>query len=342
MRALYALILALMAGTAFGQAGQWVQTTPSGCKAFTLRDGFIDIEWGGGCKDGLVHGSGTLKLYSSKRLEYLSKSNFLQGKINGQGDTTYANGDRYVGEYKDNKYNGQGTLTFADGRVWLGEWSEAKVHGRFIKYNAEGNIESSGVFKEGRLVSSQKIDASSFTRIAPANASPKVTDPQRRESEQTHSQSQVQQDLQKPEPEKITTVTLDGLEFQTHSIEKREFESALAIIKRDENAGAFTAFDVFLNKYPGSGFKQSVLFWMACAKYYTGEYAETTNQLESFLAMDKRHSRYPEAMLLLASVQTDRKLVLEAKKTLEELIKWYPDSEVAKEAMERASKLKGP
>ena len=281
-----------------------------------------------------------MKLYSSKRLEYSSKSNFLQGKINGQGDTTYANGDRYVGEYKDNKYNGQGTLTFADGRVWLGEWSEAKVHGRFIKYNAEGNIESSGIFKEGRLVSSQKIDASSFTRIAQANASPKVTDPQRRESEQT--QTQVQQDLLKKESEKIITVTLDGLEFQTHLIEKREFESALAIIKRDENTEAFDAFATFLNKYPLSGFRQSSLFWMACAKYYTGEYAETTNQLESFLAMDKRHSRYPEAMLLLASVQTDRKLVLEAKKTLEELIKWYPDSEVAKEAMERASKLKGP
>ena len=340
MRALYALTLALMAGTAFGQSGQWVQTTPSGCKAFTLRDGFIDIEWGGGCKDGLVHGPGTLTLYSSKRLEYSSKSNFLQGKINGQGDTTYANGDRYVGEYKDNKYNGQGTLTFADGRVWLGEWFEAKVHGRFIKYNAEGSIESSGIFKEGRLVSSQKIDAISFTRIARANASPKVTDPQRRESEQT--QSPVQQDLLKTESEKIIMVTLDGLEFQTHSIEKREFESALAVIKKDENTEAFNAFATFLNKYPLSGFRQSSLFWMACAKYYLGEYAETTNQLESFLAMDKKHSRYPEAMLLLASVQADRKLVLEAKKTLEELIKWYPDSEVAKEAMERASKLKGP
>ena len=66
MKALYTLILILLAGTAYGQAGQWVQTTPSGCNAFTLRDGFIDIEWGGGCKDGLVHGPGTLKLYLSK------------------------------------------------------------------------------------------------------------------------------------------------------------------------------------------------------------------------------------------------------------------------------------
>jgi hypothetical protein len=33
------------------------------------------------------------------------------------GTYTFANGDKYVGEYKDNKRNGQGTYTFADGGV---------------------------------------------------------------------------------------------------------------------------------------------------------------------------------------------------------------------------------
>ena len=340
MRLSYAFILALMAGTALGQTGQWVKTIPSGCKAFTLRDGFIDIEWSGSCRDGLVDGLGVLKLYSSKKLEYSSKSYFSQGKINGQGDTTYANGDRYVGEYKENKYHGQGTLTFADGRVWMGEWSEAKVHGRFVKYNAEGNIESSGIFREGRLVSAQKIDPSSFSRIARASTSPARTNSELSLSDQSRFQSQ--QEIQRPDEEKVFTVLLDGIEFQTNSIEKKEFDSALAVIKRDESTEGFFALTNFLNKYPDSGFRQSSLFWMACAKYYDSDYMETTHQLESFLSMNKKHSRYPEAMLLLASVQADRKLVLEAKKTLEELIIWYPDSEVAKEAMDRASKLKGP
>jgi hypothetical protein len=36
---------------------------------------------------------------------------FKDDKRNGQGTYTYANGDKYVGEHKDNKANGQGTYT---------------------------------------------------------------------------------------------------------------------------------------------------------------------------------------------------------------------------------------
>ena len=37
--------------------------------------------------------------------------------INGYGTYTYANGSKYVGEWKDGKENGQGTYTFANGTV---------------------------------------------------------------------------------------------------------------------------------------------------------------------------------------------------------------------------------
>ena len=36
---------------------------------------------------------------------------FKDGKLNGQGTYTFANGNKYVGELKDNKYHGQGTFT---------------------------------------------------------------------------------------------------------------------------------------------------------------------------------------------------------------------------------------
>jgi len=34
---------------------------------------------------------------------------------NGFGTYTYANGDKYVGEWKEHKQNGQGTFTFTNG-----------------------------------------------------------------------------------------------------------------------------------------------------------------------------------------------------------------------------------
>ena len=46
---------------------------------------------------------------------------------NGYGTYTWANGDKYVGEFKDGNYNGQGTLTYADGRVDKGIWENGQL-----------------------------------------------------------------------------------------------------------------------------------------------------------------------------------------------------------------------
>ena len=47
-------------------------------------------------------------------------------KQHGHGTFTYANGDKYVGEWKDGNKNGQGTYTFADGRVKEGIFENSK------------------------------------------------------------------------------------------------------------------------------------------------------------------------------------------------------------------------
>jgi len=46
----------------------------------------------------------------------------------GQVETiNYANGDVYVGEYRDDQRNGQGTFTFADGGVLNGIWRDDEL-----------------------------------------------------------------------------------------------------------------------------------------------------------------------------------------------------------------------
>src|SRR6266404_728057 len=59
---------------------------------------------------------------------------------NCQGTLTFANGNKYVGEFKDSKYNGQGTLTFANGEEYVGESKDDKSNGQGTYTFADGKI----------------------------------------------------------------------------------------------------------------------------------------------------------------------------------------------------------
>ena len=62
----------------------------------------------------------------------------------GQGTYTWANGDKYVGEYRDGKRNGQGTLTYADGTVQEGIWKDGEFQ---YAQKLPANSSSSGISK---------------------------------------------------------------------------------------------------------------------------------------------------------------------------------------------------
>ena len=47
------------------------------------------------------------------------------------GTYTNADGDTYVGEFKDDAFNGQGSLTFANGNRYVGEFKDNKRDGPF-------------------------------------------------------------------------------------------------------------------------------------------------------------------------------------------------------------------
>ncbi len=55
------------------------------------------------------------------------------------GTVTHANGERYVGEFKDGKYNGQGTLTTANVGVYVGEWKDDRRSGQGTYTFVSGN-----------------------------------------------------------------------------------------------------------------------------------------------------------------------------------------------------------
>ena len=87
-------------------------------------------------------------------------------KIHGQGANTKADGHSYAGEFKDGQYHGQGKYTWPSGQTYVGEWNSDKFEGRGIIYLADGSIAESGIYENDRLVRSEYVDPNSFTRIA--------------------------------------------------------------------------------------------------------------------------------------------------------------------------------
>ncbi|MGA0242486.1 MAG: MORN repeat-containing protein, partial [Candidatus Marinamargulisbacteria bacterium] len=69
------------------------------------------------------------------------------GKKNGQGIFTEANGDIYEGEFKDDKKHGQGTLTWTCGSKYVGEFKDDQFNGQGIFTEANGDIYE-GEFKD--------------------------------------------------------------------------------------------------------------------------------------------------------------------------------------------------
>jgi hypothetical protein len=64
---------------------------------------------------------------------------FKDDAFNGQGSLTFANGNRYVGEFKDNKRDGPFEVTFADGDRYVGEFKDDIKNGYGTYTFANGN-----------------------------------------------------------------------------------------------------------------------------------------------------------------------------------------------------------
>ena len=147
----------------------------------------------------------------------------------------------------------------------------------------------------------------------------------------------VDERLRKFEPGKVN---VDGKEFVADPAERQEFEAALATLRKGDFAAAQTSFLAFMKRYPQTGYRASALFWLGNAQYALRNYRDAVTNFRSLVTAEPDHMRAPEAMLSLANCQVELKDIKSARKTLEDLVKAYPQAEAASVAKERLAKLK--
>jgi tol-pal system protein YbgF len=157
---------------------------------------------------------------------------------------------------------------------------------------------------------------------------------QRRQKDITQG---VNDRLRQFEPAKVA---LDGREFMAEPMEKRDFEAALVVFRKGDFAAAQAGYLEFLRRYPQSGYATAALFWLGNSQYATRDYKEAMINFRALVAKEPEHLRSPEAVLSIANCQIELKDTRAARKTLEDLIKAYPQSEAAAAAKDRLARLK--
>lgn len=147
----------------------------------------------------------------------------------------------------------------------------------------------------------------------------------------------VEERLRKIEP---TQVNVDGREFVADPNEQRDFDAALALFRKADFPAAQVTFADFLKRYPQSNYRPSALFWLGNAQYANRDYRGAMGNFRALLQQAPDHARAPEAVLSIANCQIELKDNAGARRTLDDLVKAYPQSEAAVAARERLARLR--
>lgn len=156
---------------------------------------------------------------------------------------------------------------------------------------------------------------------------------------QKDMQSTVDERVRKLEPQ---SVSVDGKTFKVDPDEKREFDEALARMRAADFAAGAAGLNALMQRYPSSGYRESVSYWLGNAYYGLRQYKESITAFKALIDKAPDHMRAPEALLSIANCFGELKDNEATRRTLEELVKQYPQTEAAQAARDRLLTMPSP
>ncbi|MDO8701655.1 MAG: tol-pal system protein YbgF [Undibacterium sp.] len=143
--------------------------------------------------------------------------------------------------------------------------------------------------------------------------------------------------IRKMEPKRMT---VDGKEATIEVSEQRAYDAAMALFKAAEYKNASAAFASFVGSYPQSAYVGSAQYWLGNSYYAQRDCKNTISSLQLLVKSYADHPKTPDAMLNIAACQLELKDKPGSKKTLEAVMKQYPDTEAAQAAKSRLASVK--
>ena len=156
---------------------------------------------------------------------------------------------------------------------------------------------------------------------------------------QKDAQTALDERVRKLEPQ---VVTVDGKTFQAEVDEKRDFDEALARLRAADFGAGAAMLNGFLKRYPNTGYRESAQYWLGNAQYGLRDYKDAIQAFKALVDGAPQHVRSPEALLSIANCQFELKDADAARRSLEQLVKQYPQTEAAQAARDRLLTMSAP
>lgn len=106
----------------------------------------------GQVKNHRANGLGIALLDSGSRYEGEWNNNERHGK----GTYYWPDGEYYIGSYENDRRNGLGSYHWPNGEKYVGFWKDDKRNGQGEFYGADGNVMTSGTWKNDKLVETDR------------------------------------------------------------------------------------------------------------------------------------------------------------------------------------------
>jgi tol-pal system protein YbgF len=117
--------------------------------------------------------------------------------------------------------------------------------------------------------------------------------------------------------------------------EQRAYDAALDQFKRGDYTGAINGFTSFVKTYPRSMLASSAQYWVGNAHFARKDYRAAVAAQRLLVQQWPDSPKIPDALLNIATAQSELGDNASARRTLEELMGKYPQSEAASKAKQR-------
>lgn len=122
--------------------------------------------------------------------------------------------------------------------------------------------------------------------------------------------------------------------------EQRSYDSAQELRRIGNYAGAITAFQAFIKTSPKSRLAPAAQYWIGDSHFNLREFRMAIAAQRQLIAGWPDNEKVPDALLNIASSQSELGDAPAARKTMEDLVARYPLSDAAERAKRRLSARK--